>query len=89
MSVSPENLIEGLGTLMGTINGLRASLDAEQLEIAEQWEALGRIGGQRADHAASLLSRLRPALTRLASFCNDCEQQITDLVRDPFQREDG
>jgi hypothetical protein len=84
--MTPEQAIAKLPALMGQINRFRAAVDNEQAEIQEQWAQLGRFGGQRADHAAQMLSRLRPALTELASFCQTCEQQIGEFVADPFGR---
>ena len=64
-------------------------LHAMSLEIdgvAEQWEGLGRVGGQREDHAAALMARLRFHLRDISTFAKNCETQIDGMVADPFGR---
>jgi hypothetical protein len=71
--------------LLQRVSHLRDEAD----EIAEQWEALGRAGGQRDDHAAALLMRLEPHLRDLATFADRCRQQIIAMHADPFGRTDA
>jgi hypothetical protein len=71
--------------LLQRVSHLRDEAD----EIAEQWEGLGRAGGQRDDHAAALLLRLEPHLRDLATFADRCRQQILDMHADPFGRNDA
>lgn len=78
--------IEGLPTLLEKLDTLRQQLAYECEEIAEQWQQLGRIGGQRDDHAAALLSRLGPHLGETARFATACTEQIAKHVADPFGR---
>ena len=75
-----------LAGMMADINRLRASLADEASQSAEEWERLGAIGGQRADDAAALLGRLRPAFQAMAKYCSDCDSQITAMMADPFDR---
>lgn len=84
--MEPEKLIEQLGELMGQINRHVSFMRAETEDIDDAWEGLRQAGGQRADHAAMLLARLRPHLRDLAKFCNNCETQIDRMVADPFGR---
>jgi hypothetical protein len=83
---TPTEAIESLDGLQGTLGRRCRALDAEIDGITEQWDALGRHGGMRDDHAAQLLGRLRPHLEDIASFASLCVGQIDAMVRDPFGR---
>lgn len=85
---SADIMIEKLDTLRGEINRRSHPISLEIDDIAEQWEQLKVIGGARADHAAALLSRLRPAIADLTRFLVRVENQIDDLVANPFGRDD-
>ena len=52
-----ESLQSRLAALYGTVN-----------EITEQWQQLGRMGAQRCDHAADLLTKLSGPLHALSTF---------------------
>ncbi len=82
----PCKLIANLGGLQGELNRALASLRCECEDITEQWELLQGLHGQRADAAAQLLCRLRPALDELAAFAGNCSTQITQMHADPYQR---
>jgi hypothetical protein len=84
--MTPETAIETLGELLKRVDATRSHLADEADEIGEQWQGLGHVGGQRADHAAALLSRLRPHLAELARFATACQEQLTGFVADPFGR---
>ena len=84
--MDPEQMIQDLSSLIGAYNRFGSHLRAEAEQIEEEWSLLGQAGGQRADHAAQLLSRLRPILRDAAAFCRVAEQQIDEMVADPFQR---
>jgi len=85
---SPIEMIESLGDLTTAVNRRHHALACEIDEISEQWEALGKHGGVRDDHAATLLGRLRAHLEDIAEFCSVCKGQIDRAVRDPFGRGD-
>jgi hypothetical protein len=85
MSLDPEKMIDKTDKMLGDINRRVSFLRAECEDIAEQWQGLGMACGQRADHAAVLLGRLRPHLRDLASFCKTVEGQLDSMVADPFQ----
>lgn len=87
--MSPEEAIAKLETsLRKQINKQVSLLGYECERIEEEWEGLRLAGGQRADHAAMLLARLRPHLRDLASFLTRCEKQLDGYVADPFQRKE-
>jgi hypothetical protein len=88
MSLDPEKMIDKTDKMLGDINRRVSFLRAECEDIAEQWQGLGMACGQRADHAAVLLGRLRPHLRDLASFATRCEKQMDEMVADPFQRKE-
>jgi len=85
--MTPTKAIEHTDDMMGKLTALVAHLHNEADEVAEQWYGLGQAGGQREDHAASLLTRLRPHLEAIESFAHICGQQITGYVKDPFGRQ--
>lgn len=89
MCLDPEKMIHKTDKMLGEITRRVSGLRAECEDIAEQWQMLGNVGGQRADHAAVLLGRIRPHLQDLAAFCGVCESQITQMVTDPFQRKEA
>lgn len=81
----PEEAIEKLSELRHKFNVTLHQLGLECDDIREQWDGLKRAGGARADHAATLLSRLRPALADLARRAHAVEQSINRWVADPFE----
>lgn len=88
--MNPEQMITTLESqLLGKLNVYRSNLADEISEIIELWDGLGRAGGQRADHAAELMSRLRPILSAIESFASIAQTQITTMLADPFERKDG
>ena len=68
-----ESLQSRLAALYGTVN-----------EITEQWQQLGRMGAQRCDHAADLLTKLSGPLHALSTFAQTCNQQIEAIRAKPF-----
>jgi hypothetical protein len=84
----PCKAIASLESLNGEISQLASAIRWEGERIADEWEGLRRVGGQRADHAAKLLSRLRPVLRDLGAFCQRVEGEIDGMVADPFERKD-
>lgn len=84
--MTPIQAIESLREMRGNLNRILSALDLEEDMIAEEWAGLGRAGGQREDHAATLLSRLRPILSDVSGYCTRVEKQIDGWVADPFGR---
>lgn len=76
--------ITSVQEMEGQLNQVRHALHCEIEDIQEQWSVLENMGGARDDHAASLLSRLRPALDDLSRLAATMSQQITKIVADPF-----
>lgn len=87
VAMSPEQAIASLDELLKQVHRIRSHMSDEAESIAMQWNGLGRVGGQRADHAAQLLSRLRPHFDEMAEFCAAVSQQLTGFIADPFQRD--
>lgn len=86
--MTPTKAIESLDELRKEFNRRLHVLSLEMDDIAEQWGGLGRAGGQRDDHAASLMSRLRPIVSDLSGFATRVEKQIDQWVADPFGRKE-
>jgi len=84
--MTPIEAIQSTDKMHSTLNRLRSAFANETDEIVELWDGLGRVGGQRDDHAASFLGRLRPHLQTIASFCTACDEQIAEMESDPFGR---
>ena len=80
--------LDNVSELQAELNRRHHNLSIEIDSISEAWETLGKIGGQRDDHAAQLLSRLRCHLHDIARFCSSVETQIDGLVKNPFGRDD-
>lgn len=85
-TMSPEQAISSLPDLIAKLDALRNALAAEAELAAVQWQGLGRIGGQRADHAASLMKTLKPHLDEISRFAGGCSRQIDIMMADPFGR---
>lgn len=83
--MSVQSAIGSLDCLIRKLDEMRAGLADEASEISELWEGLGRVGGQRDDHGAQLLARLRSHLRNIGTFCGNVQTQIDGLVADPFQ----
>ena len=60
------------------------ALGIEAEAISQEWAGLGGVGGQREDHAARLMGRLRPILRVLAGEAKRVEEQLDEFVADPF-----
>lgn len=83
--MSPEEAIEKLDQLQKQLNQTMHAISLECDGIEQHWDGLKRVGGARADHAAIMLGRLRPALDKLSRQSKAIELQITGWVADPFQ----
>ncbi len=81
---NPQEMIEKLDHLVGEFELLLECLAVGVPEVKEQWDALGRMGAQRPDHAASLLGMLVPHLTDLQRFATNCLTQIAAMKAAPF-----
>ena len=82
--MTPERAIGNLDALCeGARNRLAALEEAARL-AQQQWDGLGRVGGQRADHAAALLADVGRALADLAVYAERSAGQIMRLRADPF-----
>jgi hypothetical protein len=82
--MTPEEAIRNLKDLRNQLHTRSQHFAGECDQIQEQWTALGRAGGQRADHAASLLGRLRNHLVGMAAYCEIVAKQIDQMAADPF-----
>lgn len=70
---NPIHAINGLQSdLLKRLNALHHHIACEADYITEEWSALGNAGGQRADHAAQFLARLRAPLADLEQFAAAC-----------------
>jgi hypothetical protein len=87
--MNPITAIEGLDDMMGNINRKMSHLRTEVDEITEAWEGLGRVSGQREDHAAELLYRLERHFSDIAEFAARCHKQVIDMKDDPFDRKNA
>lgn len=83
-----EKMIGKLGQvgLHGRIASMVCRLAAEVEGIEQEWAGLGRVGGQREDHAAKLMMRLEPHLRDLAKLASTAREQIIAMHADPFCR---
>lgn len=91
MSVSKNTKTYGevmIADLDGLLSGLRSRVDdvAElSRSIAMQWDGICKTGGGRADHAASLLAQLAPALGRVANYATTAQAQVEDIRQNPWK----
>ncbi len=82
--MSADTAMNTLPNLLTRLNALGAHLADESAQIEKEWIALGKIGAQRADHAANLLARLQPHLADIERFASACGQQIEAARENPF-----
>jgi hypothetical protein len=66
------------------INKRVSTVADETVEIVGQWDRLGRIGGQRDDHAAELMAKLLPGLRELARYAEAAVKLVEQFKADPF-----
>ena len=78
--------IKDLPAMLKKLNTRVYRLDKEIEQINEEWNALGSMGGQRDDHAANYLRRLRPHLEDISRFIATCHVQLEIVIADPFGR---
>lgn len=85
--MTPEQAIENLPELITKLGEHLHEIAQEAAQTKLLWEGLGRVGGQRADHAADLLCRLRPSLTEMEEFITRVRHQINLMLANPFGKE--
>ena len=76
--------IRSLTGMLKELNAIHANMADECEEIAEEWKGVGVAGGGRDDHAAEFLKRLRPHLEGLEQFASACNQQLEQVIAQPF-----
>jgi len=86
--MTPEVAIRNLRDLCNQLHTRSQHFAGECDGIQEQWTALGRAGGQRADHAAALLGKLKNHLRGIAGYCDGVVEQIDTMIADPFGSDD-
>jgi hypothetical protein len=87
--MSPCKAIETLDRLVGQLQEHLDHVRKETQDAQEQWRQLGRIGGQREDHAAALLRSPWAALDRLQELAAQAGTQLETAIHDPWQEEGG
>jgi hypothetical protein len=83
-----DEMIRDLGDIADKVDAFAFALRSEIADTLSLWNGLGRVGGQRADHAADLMARLRPDLANICRYCHAIEAQITGMVANPFGRDE-
>ena len=82
--MDPEEMIGDLNTLADRVAILANNVRTQTRIVSGQWERLGKVGGQRADHAATLMTDLLEPLREMQEFAETAQQQIEDMHRNPF-----
>lgn len=82
--MSPLLAMKALNDVPASIENRLAGIKRQVESIQSQWQSLGRIGGQRSDHAAELIAKLSPELESLEEFLTIVRQQIAAMKSDPF-----
>jgi hypothetical protein len=82
--MTPEQAISSLAEVRGQLHTRLQHFRGECEAIEEHWANLARAGGQRADHAAALLARLKPHLNGITQLCECVVKQIDEMPKDPF-----
>jgi hypothetical protein len=83
-NMSGGDAIVGLPELLKRLNAMRAHLADEADQVAEEWEGLRRVGGNRDDHGVQLLQRLRPHLREISEFTARCVAELDRIKANPF-----
>ena len=82
--MSADEALGKLDQLMAKLNFKRANLADEIAQAQEEFDAIARLSGRRADHAAEFLKRLRPHLEDFRSFFETCTEQIDHAIDNPW-----
>lgn len=83
--ITPSKAIATLPILIERIDSMRQEIGRATASATTQWDGLGRIGGQRDDHAAALLAEhVKPSIAALRAFLQRVETQMAEMQRDPF-----
>jgi thiamine pyrophosphokinase len=82
--MDPEEMIGDLNTLADRVAALAHNVRTQIRIVSGQWERLGKVGGQRADHAAELMAQLFEPLLEIHTFTGDVRHQIQAMRNDPF-----
>lgn len=83
----PSTAGEGIKALPNLIAELRRRVDEIELAARDcqyQWVGLGKVGGQRDDHAAELLRKVRREVCDMAKFLERVDSQMVDVIADPW-----
>jgi len=84
--IAPEHGIDKIPDMLQAMHEMQRDFDSDAAGVVSDWIGLIRVGGQRSDHAAVLLSRLRPHLEKMTGFMNRVDEQISVMLIDPFGR---
>lgn len=82
--MDPAKMIGSLDALADRVAILANNVRTQTRIVSGQWERLGKIGGQRADHAAELMAQLFEPLLEMHTFTGDVRHQIQAMRNDPF-----
>jgi len=83
--MSVQTAIATSDDLVSRIDAMTAELKREVVAIQTQWARLGEMGAQRDDHGAALLKNIRSHVHCLNTFCANVDEQLGDLIANPFQ----
>ena len=83
-TMSPSRMITQADKLAAYVDDIARALRAEVKTVSAQWQQLGKIGGQREDHAAALLAKLSGHLADLERLAHNAQEQINKMNDNPF-----
>ena len=79
--------IDGLKAMPNLIAEIREKIDEVEKKASHAqylWIGLGKVGGQREDHAAEFLRSVRREVNDLAKFLARVDSQMVEVIADPF-----
>ena len=84
VKMPPSRMLSQADQLSAYVDDIASALRAEIKTVSAQWQQLGKIGGQREDHAAALLAKLSGHLADLERLAHNAQEQINKMNDNPF-----
>ena len=87
--MDPEKMIGSLDALADRVAILANNVRTQTRIVSGQWERLGKVGGQRADHAAKMMTELIGPLREMQDFADIAIMQIKEVSSNPFASDES
>ncbi len=85
--MDPVKMINRLDELAEIAARLASDVRTRTFAVSGKWDRIGDFGGQRADHAAKLMTEMIEPLRAMQDFADIAIMQIKEMSANPFETE--